>query len=237
VAPHHPAAGAVPLVVAVDAGELGAVKHEIAAVLAAFPAARVLSGPEATAERFLELAPGAEWIHFAGHGGWQPGAPETSGLKMHNRWLLAGELAGLELSARWVTLSACHGARALVRPGEEWFGLARSFLLAGAAAVVAAQWDVDDEATATLMSDLYTRLASGIPLARSLAGAQAARAAAGEHALDWAGFAVLGGPRILADHSGRHRASLSQGDVAARHVGSVRTEAAPYPHTSAGWYC
>jgi CHAT domain-containing protein len=156
---------------------------------------------------------------------------------MHNRWLLAGELAGLELSARWVTLSACHGARALVRPGEEWFGLARSFLLAGAAAVVAAQWDVDDEATATLMSDLYTRLASGIPLARSLAGAQAARAAAGEHALDWAGFAVLGGPRILADHSGRHRASLSQGDVAARHVGSVRTEAAPYPHTSAGWYC
>ena len=235
VAPHPPAVDAVPLVVAVDTGDLGAVKHEIAAVLAAFPGARVLSGSEATAERFLELAPHAEWIHFAGHGGWQSGAPETSGLRMHDRWLLAGELAGLDLGARWVTLSACHSARALVRPGEEWFGLARAFLLSGAAAVVAAQWDVDDEATATLMSDLYTRLASGIPLARSLAGAQAARAAAGEHALDWAGFAVLGGPRILADHSGRHRTSRSQGDVAAAHVGSVRTEAESYSHASAGW--
>ena len=156
---------------------------------------------------------------------------------MHDRWLLAGELAGLDLRARWVTLSACHSARALVRPGEEWFGLARSFLLSGAAAVVAAQWDVDDEATALLMSDLYTRLASGIPLARSLAGAQWARAAAGEHALDWAGFAVLGGPRILADHSGRHRTSRLQGDVVAAHAGSVRTEAESYSHASVGWYC
>jgi hypothetical protein len=102
-----------------------------------------------------------------------------------------------------VTLSACHTARALVRPGEEWFGLARAFLLAGASAVVAAQWDVDDEATARLMSDLYARLATGTPLARALAEAQAARALAGEHPIDWAGFAVLGGPRLLDDRSGR----------------------------------
>ena len=236
VAQQLPAPDSAPLVVAVDAGELAAVKHETATVLGAFPGATVLSGHEATAERFLELAPHAEWIHFAGHGGWQSGAPETSGLRMHDRWLLAGELADLELRARWVTLSACHSARALVRPGEEWFGLARAFLLSGAGAVVAAQWDVDDEATALLMSDLYTRLASGTPLARSLAGAQAARAAAGEHALDWAGFAVLGGPRILADHSGRHRTSSAQGDVAALHVGSGRTEAAPYSNVSPGWY-
>ena len=38
----------------------------------------------------------------------------------------------VSLSARWVTLSACHTARALLRPGEEWFGLARAFMLAGA---------------------------------------------------------------------------------------------------------
>src|SRR5262249_24369600 len=109
----------------------------------------------------------------------------------------------LSLSARWITLSACHTARALVRPGEEWFGLARAFLLAGAAAVVAAQWDVDDDATSRLMADLYSRLAGGTPLTRALAGAQAARAAAGEHPIDWAGFAVLGGPRLLTDRAGR----------------------------------
>jgi tetratricopeptide (TPR) repeat protein len=191
-----------PLIVAVDAGELPAVASEAQAVAAAFPGATLLAGSDASAERFLALAPGAEWIHFAGHGGWRADAPEASGLRMHDRWLLAGELADLSLSSRWITLSACHTARALVRPGEEWFGLARAFLLAGASAVVAAQWDVDDDATSRLMADLYMRLASGSPLPRALADAQAARAAAGEHPIDWAGFAVLGGPRVLADRSG-----------------------------------
>src|SRR5262249_39935045 len=81
----------------------------------------------------------------------------------------------------------------------------RAFLLAGASAVLAAQWDVDDDATSRLMSDLYSRLANGSALARALADAQAARAAAGEHPIDWAGFAVLGGPRVLEDRSGRSR--------------------------------
>jgi hypothetical protein len=214
-APQRQAATAAPLVVAVDAGELEAVRLETDAVLAAFPHALLLTGAEATAERFLALAREAEWIHFAGHGGWRADAPEASGLRMHDRWLLAGELADVTIRARWVTLSACHSARALVRPGEEWFGLARAFLLAGAAAVVATQWDGEDEATARLMSDLYTRLASGTPLTRSLAMAQSARAGAGEHPFDWAGFAVLGGPRILADHSGRHLLSGRTGRAAA----------------------
>jgi CHAT domain-containing protein len=187
-----------PLVVAVDAGDLAAVDRETAAVLAAFPDAVVLSGTDATAARFLELAPSADWIHFAGHGGWRADAPEASGLRLHDRWLLAGELGDLSLEARWVTLSACHTARALVRPGEEWFGLARAFLLAGAEAVVAAQWDVDDEATARLMTDLYARMAGGASVTAALASSQAACAAAGAHPLDWAGFTVLGGPRLLA---------------------------------------
>ena len=57
--------------------------------------------------------------------------------------MLADELESLRLRARWVSLSACQSARALVSPGEEWFGLSRSLLLAGTGAVLAAQWDVD----------------------------------------------------------------------------------------------
>ena len=205
-----------PLVVAVDAGELEAVHGETAAVLAAFPNATVLSGAEATAERFLALAPTADWIHFAGHGGWRADAPEASGLRLADRWLLAGELADISLSARWVTLSACHTARALVRPGEEWFGLARAFLLAGASAVVAAQWDVDDEATARLMSDLYARLAQGASLPRALAAAQAERATAGEHPIDWAAFAVLGGPRLLSERA--ERLTVGDDDTSTEHM-------------------
>ncbi len=186
-----------PLVVAADAGELEAVRPETEALLAAFPNARVLAGADATADAFLSLAPSAPWIHFAGHGGWRADAPHESGLRLADRWLLAGELADLSLGARWVTLSACHTARALVHPGEEWFGLARSFLLAGAGAVVAAQWDVEDAPTAVLMADLYARLAQGAPIASALAAAQAARHGSGAHPLEWAGFVTLAGPRVL----------------------------------------
>ncbi len=195
-APSRPAAPH-PLVIAADAGELAAVGPETDAVLAAFPGARLLAGADATAERFRALAPDAPWIHFAGHGGWRADAPHESGLRLYDRWLLAGELADLRLRANWVTLSACHTARALVHPGEEWFGLARSFLLAGAGAVVAAQWDVEDAPTSELMAGLYRRLADGTPLAGALAAAQAARRAAGAHPLDWAGFVALGGPALL----------------------------------------
>ncbi|MBI5709814.1 MAG: CHAT domain-containing protein [Candidatus Eisenbacteria bacterium] len=187
-----PASG--PLVIASDAGELENVGPETRAVLGAFPGARLLAGDQATAARFLELAPGAPWIHFAGHGVHRPDAPQESGLRFADRWLLAGELADLRLNARWVTLSACQTARALVHPGEEWFGLARSLLLAGARAVVAPQWDLEDAAAAVLMADLYRRLAAGESLGASLAGAQSARRRAGVHPLEWAGFVALTGP-------------------------------------------
>ncbi|MBI5837021.1 MAG: CHAT domain-containing protein [Candidatus Eisenbacteria bacterium] len=63
-----PTATSPPLIVAADAGELENVEPETRALLREFPQARLLAGAEATAERFLDLAPRAEWIHFAGHG-------------------------------------------------------------------------------------------------------------------------------------------------------------------------
>jgi CHAT domain-containing protein len=188
-----------PLVVAADAGELAQVEQETRAILKVYPGAVVLAGAEATAERLLALAPAAGWIHFAGHGHYRADAPHESGLQLADRWLLAGELADLKLSARWVTLSACQSARALVQPGEEWFGLGRAFLLAGAGAVLASNWDIADGAAACLMETVYLNLGAGAPLSAALARAQSARRAAGVHPLDWAGFTVLGGPGTLYD--------------------------------------
>ncbi|HEY2955274.1 MAG TPA: CHAT domain-containing protein [Candidatus Eisenbacteria bacterium] len=186
--------GEPPLVVAADAGELASVEAEAAAVTAAFPEARLLAGAEATAGRFLDLAPRAAWIHFAGHGHYRADRPEASALRFADRWLAASELSDLSLAASWVTLSACQGARALVQPGEEWFGLPRALLMSGAGCAVASQWDTEDEAAAALMADVYRRLASRQTLAAALAQAQSARARAGAHPLEWAGFVLLGAP-------------------------------------------
>ena len=188
------AGGDPPLVVASDAGELENVGPETRAVLQAFPEARLLSGPEATAGRLLELCRRAPWIHFAGHGIFRADAPQHSGLRLADRWVLAGELADMSLRARWITLSACQTARALVEPGEEWFGLARALLLAGARRVLAAQWDVADEAAARLMAGTYGRLRNSATLPGALRGAQAEAARSGIHPLEWAGFVLLGSP-------------------------------------------
>jgi CHAT domain-containing protein len=195
--PRAHASGGPPLVVAVDAGELAAVEPETEAVLRAFPHAVRLMGSDATAERVLSLAPNAEWIHFAGHGLYSADSPFASGLRLADRWIVADELSALRLRARWITLSACQTARALVRPGEEWFGLARSLLGAGVPLVVASQWDIEDAAASALMRDVYTRLAEGERLPAALARAQAVREREGVHPLEWAGFVVLGGPAAV----------------------------------------
>jgi tetratricopeptide (TPR) repeat protein len=197
-------AGGRPLIVGSPGEDLEHVRQECEAVSGAFPSAHVLTGAEATTKRFLALAPSAAWIHFAGHGAYRPDSPHSSALRFSDRWMSADEMATLRLSARWVTLSACDTARALVRPGEEWFGLSRAMLLAGAGAVLAAQWDVDDDASARFMTELFRRLARQIPLGRALAETQAARRREGANPLDWAGFALFGGlaaHRIVADGS------------------------------------
>jgi CHAT domain-containing protein len=180
------------LVVAVETDDLDNVMAEAQAIHEALPGSVLLAGAEATAGRFLDLAPRASWIHFAGHGVYEDG---RSGVRLSDRWLLAEELDDLRLGARGVALSACQTARALVRPGEEWFGFPRSLLLAGAGAVLAAQWDVDDAGAARFMGAVYPRLAAGEPLGQAVSAAQAAESESGAHPLDWAGFVVLGGPR------------------------------------------
>ena len=201
-----------PLLVASAANELEHAEREARALLECFPDAHLLTGAEASAGEFLHRARQAAWIHFAGHGLFRADAPHESALRFTDRWLTAGEMAGLELAASWVTLSACQTARALVRPGEEWFGIARALLLAGARRVIASQWDVEDEAAAPLMIDLYRRVAAGDPLERALALAQSSQARDGRHPFEWSGFVLLGSP--TAPGSGRARGDPDSKDEA-----------------------
>lgn len=73
--------------------------------------------------------------------------------------LTAAEAARLDLSStRLVVLSACETALGDPRAGEGVLGLVRGFHSAGARAVVASFWKVDDEASALWMRDFYARL-------------------------------------------------------------------------------
>ena len=65
--------------------------------------------------------------------------------------LTAAEAAELDLAAEWIILSACNtGTTQGVGGGQALSALARSFLYAGADALLASRWRVDDKVTAAL---------------------------------------------------------------------------------------
>jgi hypothetical protein len=69
-------------------------------------------------------------------------------MRINDGLLSAEEIAGLNLGkVELVVLSACETARGVTIGGEGSFGLQRTFLMAGARAVVAGLWRVDDQAT------------------------------------------------------------------------------------------
>ena len=84
---------------------------------------------------------------------------ERGTIRINDGLLSAEEIAGLNLGqVELVVLSACETARGVDIAGEGSFGLQRTFLMAGARAVVAGLWRVDDQATKDLIVKFYDLL-------------------------------------------------------------------------------
>jgi CHAT domain-containing protein len=103
-------------------------------------------------------------VHFATHGLLNSETPELSGVVLslvnekgeaENRFLRLQEIFNLNLPAELVVLSACKTGLGKDIQGEGLVGLTRGFMYAGAPRVVVSLWNVDDRATALLMSEFY----------------------------------------------------------------------------------
>jgi CHAT domain-containing protein len=141
-------------------------------------------------------------LHFATHALLNERHPELSGMvlslidregKEQDGFLRLGEIYNLELPADLVVLSGCRTALGKELEGEGLLGLTRGFLHAGASAVVASLWEVDDRATSELMKRFYRKmLKDGLPPSAALHSAQASLSDEGRHPADWAGFVIQG---------------------------------------------
>jgi CHAT domain-containing protein len=136
-------------------------------------------------------------LHFAAHAVADPGSVSRTALALapgdgEDGLLHPGEITRLRLGARVVILSACRTAAGASVAGEGLQGLTSALLEAGARAVVASRWKVEDRATAALMADLYEGLADGMALDASLQRAQRMARDRGTPAADWAAFVVTG---------------------------------------------
>jgi CHAT domain-containing protein/tetratricopeptide (TPR) repeat protein len=144
-------------------------------------------------------------VHFATHGLLDSVHPELSGLVLslvdrdgreRPGFLSTLDAFDLKLNADLVVLSGCETALGKEIRAEGLVGLTRGFLYAGASAVVASLWKVDDAATAELMQRFYRALLGPEPLppAAALRRAQLEMAAQRRwrHPFYWAAFVLQG---------------------------------------------
>jgi len=169
------------------------VRREITDLRAIHPRSRVLFGVEATKQRFTAIASQYDVIHFAGHG-LSDEQSISAQLLFHEGPLLTAEIARLGLTRNpLVVLSACGTLRGRTAGMEGMPSLARSFLEAGASAVVATLDDIDDEQAAQLVTSLHRHIAAGAHPADALRDAQREAIARGGEAADpknWAPFVL-----------------------------------------------
>jgi CHAT domain-containing protein len=111
--------------------------------------------------------------------------------------LSALEVAEMDLSGvEVVTLSACETGLGIEQGTEGVFGLRRAFAMAGASEVLSSLWEIPDEATTTLMSEIYE--SSGSSVARAVSDAQLhylkslRDAGLADHPFLWAAFVPYG---------------------------------------------
>ena len=115
--------------------------------------------------------------------------------------LQASEVAELKLNADWVVLSACNTASSDGVGAESLSGLARAFIYAGGKSLVVSNWDVSDDATAKLMSNLFEiskdkpDLSHGEMMREAtLSLLDGANSESTAHPRVWAPFVVVGEP-------------------------------------------
>ena len=168
--------------------------------------ATMMIGPRATQRAFEAAAPAYSTVHLATYGVLDRRNPLRSYVAFTPEGGRASELAvrdvfGLSLRARLLVLSACEtalgaGVASDVPPGDDWVGLVRAFLFAGADNVMATLWPIEDRSTSLIIPRFYGSLAGG-SATRSLALAQRAalRDPATAPPRHWAAFVLVGSVR------------------------------------------
>ncbi|KAK3701523.1 hypothetical protein QZH41_007885 [Actinostola sp. cb2023] len=127
----------------------------------------LFSREKATKAAVLEkLHQGVSVVHIAAHGDVQKAtillapSPEVRATKIPDEEdyvLTMDDVQNCQVRAKLVVLSCCQSGRGEIR-AEGVVGMCRAFLAAGAGAVVASLWSIDDDATREFMKEFYLNL-------------------------------------------------------------------------------
>jgi CHAT domain-containing protein/Tfp pilus assembly protein PilF len=174
-------------------------EEEVRNIAQLLPGSSAYIGNTATLDRFKVQAPRFPFLHLATHGCFQQGGCQKLGME-ENTLLFADSqfnirdaaLLGLQ-NTRLLTLSACQTAMQANSNGEEISGVAYVFERAGAQAVMASLWSVDDAATKDLMVQFYQNINKG--MSKNEALRQAKLSQISRHPYYWSPFILIGDAR------------------------------------------
>lgn len=152
-------------------GGLGKLIHNVPEVLALqkLMGGDVFIGPDATEEKFTQVAPNYRMLHLATHGKANDEIGDYAYLaftevpdSIENELLYNRDLYNLQLNADLVVLSACETGIGELQRGEGIISLARGFSYAGARSIVTTLWSINDQTTTELMESFYANLKNGM---------------------------------------------------------------------------
>lgn len=168
------------------------------------PELKHLTGPQANVQTLIAAwTPDIRHLHLSAHTLASPRCPDASALMLAPTssdelgLLSAQKIATLKLNQALVVLGACSTAKGTQLQGEGVLSLARSFLMAGAQAVIASIWPVEDSEAKLFFKHFYAHLGRGIRVDEALLATQQLLKAKGYQNRAYAGYLVLG--------LGRHR--------------------------------
>lgn len=157
----------------------------------------------ATKSRVLKHLVKASIIHIAAHGDPRkgeivlvpdPDPSQKNRLSTEEKYMLTcADIASLSLRARLVVLSCCQTAQGDIR-AEGVVGIARSFLGAGASAVVVTLWAIDDDATLSFMELFYNHVIKNLSVCQALQKSMVTMQGRDEfkRISNWAPFYIVG---------------------------------------------
>jgi CHAT domain-containing protein len=170
------------------------VRTETRSAMNMLPQSTVREGPAATASALQALASEADLIHIAAHTMEIDGdaalalAPERD---RDDGVVRISDIEQLRLRRGAIIVLAGCGTGRGKNLNEGTLTIARAFISAGAAAVLATYWDATDESSARLFPVFYSRFAAGVSTAKALRDAQLAMK--DREPGDWAVYHLLGG--------------------------------------------
>ncbi len=180
------------LILAVADDDAPQAEEEARTLAGIVPGSRILTGGDATRAAFLEFAPRARIVHFAGHGRFRPESPAFSSLQLADDELIFLDLEEVGLVADLVVLSACESGRS--HGGVEGTGLGRGFLRAGAKRLLLTQWKSPDRGMGPLLESIYDGIHQGRRTGEALRASALKCRDTGAHPAIWAAFHHVGMP-------------------------------------------